>query len=163
VKGLLKYIAYGRHADRLGQEARQRGVWLDHNGQKQPHEAVRQWAKEKVHRHGYDHTYQLLLSTRDGGLSEADFNQALRQGSEISQVREWRMMVHDDTDHQHAHAILFSREKLPKAHYKEWQKVMQAELAQLQGMRLRETQLEAAHELQTAEKAQSQGWELTDE
>ncbi|MBK8900276.1 MAG: hypothetical protein IPM53_03765 [Anaerolineaceae bacterium] len=178
VRGLIQYIAYGRHADHLGQTPQQRAVWLDHNGQVIPHEAVRQWAKEKVHRYGYEYAYQLLLSTRHGGLDAADFNRALRQGSDISQVGEWKYMVHQDSHNQHAHAILFRQEKLPHARYKEWQQTMQTELERLQAERQQERQLEldqgnaptderrqaleqaAAELLSTDQKTRHQGWEM---
>ena len=167
MKGLMNYIAYGRYEDRLDQEATQRGVWLDHNGSSAAHEETLHWAKEKVHRYGYEHTYQLLLSTRYGGLTAADFNHVLRQGSALSDMREWRMMLHDDTDNQHAHVILLRREKLANGRYKEWQQKMQTELEQLQAQRHQERQLEtemtpalaAAQEAEAAlEPAQHRGW-----
>ena len=169
MKGLMNYIAYGRYEDRLDQEATQRGVWLDHNGSSAAHEETLHWAKEKVHRYGYEHTYQLLLSTRYGGLTAADFNHVLRQGSELSDMREWCLMLHDDTDNQHAHVILLRREKLANGRYKEWQQTLQAELEQLQAQRHQERQLEtdmtpalaAVQEDEAAlELAQRQGWEI---
>ena len=169
MKGLMNYIAYGRYEDRLDQEATQRGVWLDHNGSSAAHEETLHWAKEKVHRYGYEHTYQLLLSTRYGGLTAADFNHVLRQGSELSDMREWCLMLHDDTDNQHAHVILLRREKLANGRYKEWQQKMQSELEQLQAQRHQERHLEtemtpalaAVQEDEAAlEPAQRQGWEI---
>lgn len=169
MKGLMNYIAYGRYEDRFDQEAKQRGRWLDHNGNPAAHEETLHWAKEKVHRYGYEHTYQLLLSTRYGGLTAADFNHVLRQGSDLSDMREWRLMLHDDTDNQHAHVILLRREKLANGRYKEWQQKMQTELEQLQAQRHQERQLEtemtpalaAAQEYEaTPELAQHQGWEI---
>lgn len=177
MKGLMNYIAYGRYEDHpsfalrtsLDQDAKPRGLWLDHNGNPAAHEETLRWAKEKVHRYGYEHTYQLLLSTRYGGLTAADFNHVLRQGSELSDMREWRMMLHDDTDNQHAHVILLRREKLANGRYKEWQQKMQTELEQLQAQRHQERQMET--EMTTAlaavqadeatpEQAQHQGWEI---
>ena len=169
MKGLMNYIAYGRYEDQLNQEAKPRGLWLDHNGRPAAHEETLHWAKEKVHRYGYEHTYQLLLSTRYGGLTVADFNHVLRQGSELSDMREWRMMVHDDTDNQHAHVILLRREKLANGRYKEWQQTLQAELEQLQAQRHQERQLEtemtpalaAVQEDEAAlEPVQHRGWEI---
>lgn len=169
VRGLMQYIAYGRYADHLGQPPRQRDVWLDHNGRVVAHTAVRQWAKEKVHRYGYEYAYQLLLSTRHGGLEAADFNRVLQQGSAISQVREWKYMVHQDTRNQHAHAILFRREKLSNGRYKAWQQAMQTELERLQVERQQERQLELAQERTPAQAAESlsspgemhlHGWEV---
>ncbi|MGH2535822.1 MAG: hypothetical protein ACRDHL_00335 [Candidatus Promineifilaceae bacterium] len=170
VRGLLQYFAYGRYADQIGQESKQRGAWLDQSGRVHPHDAVQQWAKEKVHHFGYDHAYQLLLSTRDGQLSAAEFNRALQQGSDISRVWEWRLMMHDDSDHQHAHAILFSHEKLAPARYREWQQAMQAELEQLQAGRQRQLETTLALESEPPagrEQARgqifSQDWELAND
>lgn len=179
MKGLMNYIAYGRYEDHPSfalnsgpnQEAKQRGLWLDHTGQTTSHEESLRWAKDKVHRYGYEHTYQLLLSTRYGGLTAEDFNHVLQQSSDLSGIREWRMMIHEDTDNQHAHAILLRREKLSNARYKEWQQQMQVELEQLQTERRQERQLEteiieteiapeAAPELAVPEQAQRQGWEI---
>ena len=134
-RGLIQYIGYGRYADSLGQEQELRGSWQDHHGRERSHESVLSWAKERVHRHRYEYTYQLLLSTRDGQLQAQDFNHVLQQGSELSQVNEWRMMLHDDTDHQHAHVILFRKQALSQAQYKQWQQTMQHALDQVQGQR----------------------------
>ena len=182
MKGLMNYIAYGRYEDHPSfaqgaspdQEAKQRGLWLDHTGKTTSHDEALRWAKDKVHRYGYEYTYQLLLSTRYGGLAAEDFNHVLQQGSDLSGAHEWRMMIHEDTGNQHAHAILLRREKLSNARYKAWQQQMQAELEQLQAERRQERQLEteitpaleagqvleATPELAGPEQAQSQGWEM---
>lgn len=152
-KGLMTYIAYGRYADQLDREPRQRGQWLDHNGKPAAHEEVLQWAKEKVHRYGYEHTYQLLLSTRYGGLTAADFNHVLRQGSDLSDMHEWRMMLHDDTANQHAHVVLLRREKLAGSQYQAWQQKMQTELEQLQAQRHQQRQMETAQMPTTQQEA----------
>ena len=130
VRGLLNYLAFGRYADHLGRSPAQRSPWLDHNEQKQSHEEVLGWAKEKVHRYGYGYTYQLLLSTRDGGLETADYNRVLTEGSALSGMGEWIYTVHEDTDHQHAHAVLFRKEKLSGDQYRKWQAAMQEGLEQ---------------------------------
>jgi hypothetical protein len=130
VRGLLNYLAFGRYADHLGRSPAQRSPWLDHNEQKQSHEEVLGWAKEKVHRYGYGYTYQLLLSTRDGGLETADYNRVLTEGSALSGMGEWIYTVHEDTDHQHAHAVLFRKEKLSGEQYRKWQAAMQEGLEQ---------------------------------
>ncbi len=127
VKGLLNYLAFGRRADHL---PAQRSSWLDHNGREQSHGEVLGWAKEKVHRYGYGFTYQMLLSTRAGGLQSADYNRVLTEGSVLSGVREWVYVVHEDSDHQHAHAILFRKEKLSGDQYRQWQATMQEGLEQ---------------------------------
>ncbi|MFZ1400913.1 MAG: hypothetical protein WAS33_28675 [Candidatus Promineifilaceae bacterium] len=190
LKGLMNYLAYGRYVDqptfalRPGgepaqviqptAEPQQRGLWLDHNGTVTPHSDALHWAKEKVHAYGYGYTYQLLLSTRHGGLLPQDFNHVLDQGSKISSVHEWQMMLHADTANQHAHVILLRQEKLTKAEYAAWQQKMQVELEPLQAERHQERQLEteltlakereqdlaAALELEQPEPTQRQGWEI---
>jgi len=151
IRGLMQYIAFGRY--QYGRERYQaRGTWLDHNGREKPHTAVLDWAKTKVHRYGYDYSYQLLLSTRHGGLTAEDFNRVMSRGSDISDTLEWRLMLHRDTDNQHAHAILLRKEKLSRAHYREWQQAMQAELSQIQDVRHQEQQLEQAEGLRQAQR-----------
>ena len=136
-------------------------MWLDHRGRAIREDEVRQWAKDKVHRYDYDNSYQLLLSTRHGGLTAEDFNQVMQEASDISGVYEWRAMLHDDTEHQHAHVILFRREKLTQAEYKEWQQTMQAELERLQNQRVQEQQLQVEMTLEPApEREVNQGWEI---
>jgi hypothetical protein len=142
VKGLLNYLAFGRSADRLGHSPARRSPWLDHNAQEQSHAEVLGWAKEKVHRYGYGYTYQLLLSTREGGLESADYNRVLMGGSALSGIREWIYTVHEDTDHQHAHAVLFRKEKLSAEQYREWQATMQEGLEQALATQAREQGLE---------------------
>lgn len=159
MKGLMVYIAFGGYAAHFGQKTEQRGSWIDHNGKTRPHEDTLQWAKAKVHRHGYEYAYSLLLSTRYGGLETDDFKQVLQQSSELSDMREWRMMVHEDTENQHVHAILLRQEKLSKKLYKEWQQKMQSELEQLQAQRHQERQIEMESTLEHAE-VRSQGWEM---
>ena len=183
IRGLLKYISYGHYADQptfalerptellqgvvFGQEPQERGVWLDQNGRSHAQPLVQQWAKDKVHRFSYDHTYQLLLSIRDGRLEPEAYNQTLQAGSEISGVQEWRYMVHDDTAHQHAHVFLFRHEKLTGKDYRSWQQTMLQELSQLQTERQaalaqQQTQSEVAQMASGQHKVIGQGMELAD-
>lgn len=140
VRGLLRYIAFGHYAQTLGQTPQQRGTWRDHNGKEQDHKSVVRWALEKVNRHKNEFAYQLLLSTRHSGLSDDDFKEAMEAGREISDVYDWRLMVHDDTDNQHAHVVLFRKEPLSQKEYKAWQQTMQETLEERQTERWQEQQ-----------------------
>jgi hypothetical protein len=147
VRGLMQYIAFGRY--QYGRENQQaRGIWLDHNGREKSHAAVLDWAKKKVHHFGYEYSYQLLLSTRHGGLTAEDFNRVMTRGSEISETLDWRLMMHQDTGNQHAHVVLLRKEKLSRARYREWQQAMQVELSQIQDVRQQEQQLELEKQAQ---------------
>lgn len=186
LKGLMNYLAHGRYVDQLsfGEQRpndsnaspalHQRGRWLDHKGAEITHKDSLAWAKQKVQQFGYAYTYQLLLSTRHGGLTSQDFNQVLTLGSPFSGMHEWRMMLHADTHNQHAHVILLRQEKLSKAEYIAWQQQMQRELERLQAERQHERQLDieqtvprkqgemwtAAVEQAQPKQRQQQGWEL---
>lgn len=157
VRGLLNYLAFGRYADHLGRSPAQRSSWLDHNEQEQSQEEVLGWAKEKVHRYGYGYTYQLLLSTREGGLETADYNRVLKEGSALSGIQEWIYTVHEDTDHQHAHAILFRKEKLSGEQYRKWQAAMQEGLEQALSTQARFSEARRKQELEEALEGTAEG------
>ena len=138
LRNFIRYLTLGRLAEQSVQARSQRGRWLDQGGKQHSQGQVEQWAKAKVHRFRYDHAYQLLLSTGKGGLDSADFNAALQAGSDISNVREWRMILHSDTRNQHVHAILFRHEPFSKKAYLAWQQTMQHTLDKRQIARLLE-------------------------
>lgn len=133
VRGLMNYLAFGRYGEQSGPAPAPRGIWLDHNQEEQSHADVLAWAKEKVHRYRYEYAYQLLLSTRrdapanspEPALDAVHYNRVLQEGSTLSGVHEWVYTVHGDTAHPHAHAILFRKEKLSAAEYRQWQAAMQ--------------------------------------
>jgi hypothetical protein len=120
------YFAYGRD-----QEARlagkQRGDWLGPDDRIHTHEAVMSWARQEALRHRY--TCDAVLSVPQGDLTPEEFCQALRQGSEI---RDWRLMAHRDTDHHHAHVLFFRDQRLEKETFLSWQTAVRAELARLE-------------------------------
>jgi hypothetical protein len=64
-------------------------------------------------------------------------------------------MVHEDTNNQHAHVLLFRQEMLPPEQYKEWQQTMQEKLSSIQLERYLELGLEQKLE-QEAERQQAQ-------
>jgi hypothetical protein len=141
IKGFLNYVAYGQQ--RLRQEMSPRGIWFDEHGATQAHPNILQWAKQQSLSRDYEVAYQLLLSTRAGGLSAADFNRAIQAGGQIVATDSWRLMRHEDTNNQHAHVVLFQKESLKPSQYRAWHKEMQMELTRLQ-----------------KENQQQQGWEI---
>ena len=151
VRGLMRNIGFGLRTEH---RTVPRGQWIDQAGIVHQQRSVEAWAKEKVHRFGYDHAYQLLLSTGQGRLDSADFNTALQTGSDISNVREWRMMLHADTNNQHAHAILFRHEPLSRKQYLAWQQSMQQTLDKRQMERLLEQEQSLGRGEQRAQSAE---------
>lgn len=101
---LVQYLAYGR--GRPAEQARrlQRGVWYGENGRSFNHDQVMGWVAQQGKANHY--THQLILSVKEAHLSPAAYGQALQV--EGAPFAEWRLVVHQDTDHPHAHVIAFS-------------------------------------------------------
>ncbi len=119
VKGLIRYLTYGHYIQDQNERAQERGVWF---GPKRAYnyQEVLDWAKGSVHASEQPYGYTLLLSTRDGDLAEWEYEQALWAGNEWVEVTDWRLVVHEDTANQHAHALVFPREVIPTNLLHEW-------------------------------------------
>lgn len=123
VRRAAGYIAYGRQQ---GAEAQQRGQWLAADGQVHSHEAVLDWAKERVRERHY--TVHVILSVGQAQLSGDDYRRALAVDETIS--GEYRLMVHRDSRYSHAHALLFWDGRLEKKRFLQWQSEVQATLSE---------------------------------
>jgi hypothetical protein len=119
----VNYLAYGRHRE-AQQQKEQRGEWVGPDGKAQSHEAVLAWAREAAMAHRY--TFQAVLSVPEGELTAAAFVQAMGQGQEIEQ---WRLIVHQDTAHCHAHVLFFGDRRMEKGRFLAWQTAVREELA----------------------------------
>lgn len=149
----VQYLQQGSRLEPdLGGEAR--GNWYGNgeNGQLYAYHYpdVVDWAKENSHEHPY--TYQLLLSTRDGQLTPHSFHQTMQAGSQAWDMGEYRFIVHEDTAHQHAHALFFSDRRLPKTLFLEGQQAMQESLAQAVKREQQEAEIEATRQRQAQEQ-----------
>lgn len=124
------YFAYGR--DRQArQEEKQRGEWLGPDGRSHTHEAVMAWAKEAALNHRY--TFEALLSVQQGELTPEQFCQAMSQSGEI---RDWRLVSHQDTAYRHAHVLFFRDKRLDKTTFLAWQTAVRQELTRLEQQQL---------------------------
>ena len=105
---LARYLAYGR--GRLADQAQrpQRGVWYAETGQVRAHQDVLRWVEQQGKRLPY--THQLILSVPEGPLPAAAYGQAMRAGGDL--FPEWRLIVHQDARHAHAHVIAFGQEEI---------------------------------------------------
>jgi len=158
----VQYLQQGSRLEPdLGGEAR--GNWYGNgeNGQLYAYHYpdVVTWARENSHEHPY--TYQLLLSTRDGQLTPHHFYQTMQAGSQAWDMGEYRFIVHEDTAHQHAHALFFSDRRLPKALFLEGQQAMQESLAQAVKRQQQEAELEATRQRQLEEQRNQQAQQVT--
>ncbi len=98
------------------------------------------WATENAT--NYKYTYTLVLSVRDAAMQNEDFTETvsdmMTQQKAAGFPTDWRMMVHRDSDHDHAHLILFRDKTLRKAQLAQWRQAMQHELAIREEQRLEE-------------------------
>ena len=134
VRRAAGYIAYGRQQ---GAEAQQRGQWLGADGQVYSHEAVLDWAKERVRERRY--TVHVVLSVGQAQLSGDDYRRALAVDETIS--GEYRLMVHRDSRYSHAHALLFWDKRLEKKRFLQWQAEVQATLSERETAQLMSEQM----------------------
>jgi len=134
VRRAAGYIAYGRQQ---GAEAQQRGQWLGADGQVYSHEAVLDWAKERVRERRY--TAHVVLSVGQAQLRGDDYRRALAVDETIS--GEYRLMVHRDSRYCHAHALLFWDNRLEKKRFLQWQAEVQATLSERETAQLMSEQI----------------------
>lgn len=124
------YFAYGREQQNQF-EGKQRGEWWGPDGRIHEHETVMAWAKQEALRHRY--TFQAILSVPQAELNPEQFCQAMAQSQEIS---EWRLMMHQDTKHRHAHVLFFRDKRLDKKSFLAWQTAVRQELSRMEQQQL---------------------------
>lgn len=129
-KNAALYFAYGREQQNQ-LEGKQRGEWWGPDGRTHEHETVMAWAKQEALHHHY--TFQAILSVPQAELNPEQFCQAMAQSQEIA---EWRLMMHQDTKHRHAHVLFFRDKRLDKKSFLAWQTAVRQELSRLEQQQL---------------------------
>lgn len=153
---LRQYIHYLQQGSRLDEtnQGEARGTWYGNNERasltEYSYEEVKEWARN--HSRQADYSYQLLLSTRDGQLRPEEFHQVILAGNRSWEMGEWRFIIHQDTAHQHAHALFFSDQRLPKTLFLQGQQGMQEALAQAVRRQQQEAEIEATQRQQAQER-----------
>ena len=120
------YYAFGRDTDSQ-QLQKQRGEWIGPGAVIHRQEDVMAWVKENALTHRF--TFQGLLSVPEGVLTPGQFAQVLKKAG---QPEEWRLIVHDDTPHCHAHLLWFGDKRMNKAQFFVWQESVQTGLQQME-------------------------------
>lgn len=136
------YFAFGRDKQ-AQQDGQQRGEWWGENGRVHTHEDVMTWAKQEALKHRY--TFQAILSVPHAELNPEQFCQAMAQSDDIQQ---WRLIVHDDTNHCHAHVLFFRNKRLGKRSFLRWQTAVRQELSRLEQQSLQPQTPESEEEQQ---------------
>lgn len=116
VKRAVFYYGYGpktQNPDKLP-----RGEWYSQQGAER-HGDVVAWAVGNAIHHKY--TYTLVLSLRDGLMRPEDFIAAMA-GASQEIFPDWRLIIHTDTAHDHAHVMAFRDTTLSKQAFNAWRK-----------------------------------------
>jgi hypothetical protein len=135
----VHYIGYGHKFENPKEYLR--GQWYSPE-REQTHEDVVHWAEDKAQDHRY--TYTLVLSVRDGIMHDDDFTETMREAQTKESIEtfptDWRLMVHRDSDHDHAHVVFFRERTVRKAELAQWREALQSTLNRYQEQRLEEQQ-----------------------
>lgn len=135
----VQYIGYGHKFENPQEYLR--GQWHSPDGEVS-HEQVKAWGEDQAQQRRY--TYTLVLSVRDAIMQDEDFVETVqamtRNSKENNFATDWRLMVHRDSDHDHAHVVLFRDRTLQKAQLAQWREEIQAALSVREEQRLAEQQ-----------------------
>ncbi len=136
----VHYIGYGHKFENPKEFLR--GQWHSAQG-RHSHEDVVAWAEEQAQSNRY--TYTLVLSVRDGMMQDEDFTRTMTSAKWQTQAEtrfptDWRLMVHRDSDHDHAHVVFFRDRTVRKAELAQWRESLQATLNSYQEQRIAEQQ-----------------------
>ena len=153
-KKAAAYFAFGPSLQEQV-ERRQRGEWIGPGGERHSHEAIMEWVTDQARRHEY--TFQAMLSVPEGRMTAVDYAQAIEQGGHIA---DWRLVVHDDTAHSHAHVLFFRDKRLEKEHFIRWHNRVRQELAALEQKRLAGQAIEPEQAAEQMEPVRDGGLEL---
>ncbi len=100
----------------------------------------------------------MVLSLRDGEMQPQDFIQAMnRAAQETETFQDYRLIVHHDTEHVHAHVIAFRDKTLKRKELMAWKDAVERPLQEAEVKRLAEA---APRQLQQNEPQQKQNDEL---
>ena len=137
-----------------------RGEWYSSAGAEK-HGHVVNWAEGSAVNHPY--CYRLVLSLKEGDLRPEDFAAALQKDSQ-NLFPDFRLVVHQDTEHTHAHVLAFRDKTLSKQQFFQWKQEVGSCLVELEQLRLQEAeqaqmrQTELAAKQKRREAEQEEDW-----
>jgi hypothetical protein len=136
----VQYYSYGRSSE-VDTEQSLRGEWFGPSGQT-THQEVMVWAKMAARANS--HTFQLLLSVREGKLEETDYQQIVDNCADLlerAHVTDYRLIAHEDSAYNHAHCLFFAEQKIEKSIFTVWQRALVRELTAVQAERAQQQEL----------------------
>lgn len=115
-----------------------RGNWYSSMGEER-HGDVVTWASGNALNHTY--TYTMILSLRDGEMEPEDFIKAMDSVGK-NHFDDYRLIVHYDTAHDHAHVVAFRDKVLRKNDFNQFRLAMREQLAELEKERISQVENE---------------------
>lgn len=116
----------------------ERGDWYSPQGQEK-YGDVLTWASGNALNHKY--TYTMILSLRDGQMEPEDFIEAMNETAE-NYFDDYRLIVHYDTNHDHAHVMAFRDTVLRRGEFDRFRLEMRDKLSSLEEQRILEQDVE---------------------
>lgn len=117
VQRLAYYNVYGnRHTN---PEMQPRGPIYDQDGVGQKYSEYKAWAMGKAQESAY--TYRMIISPKGKILTDDDFIQSIQAAAkETGLGEEFRVVIHRDTKHTHAHLMFQTDKTLKRKELEKW-------------------------------------------
>jgi hypothetical protein len=151
VKKAVYYAMFGHPEHNPDQLPR--GEWFSSAGVEK-HGHILNWAEGSAVNHPY--CYRLVLSLKEGQMRPEDFVAALQKDTQ-NLFADFRLVVHEDTQHTHAHVLAFRDKTLSKQEFYQWKKEVGRCLVELEQVRLKEAELAQAKQ-KRREAEQEEEW-----
>lgn len=117
VQRLVYYNVYGNRGN--NPEMQPRGQIYDQDGGVQKYGEYKSWALGQAQNQPY--TYRVIISPKGKILTDDDFIQSIRSaGKETGVGSDFRVVIHRDTEHTHAHLLFQTNKTLKKKELENW-------------------------------------------
>jgi len=135
VQRVMYYNAYGNKQMNPTQE--QRGFIYNEQGETVSYANYKEWGIAGTKDHEY--SYRMIISPKGHLLNDQDFIQALN-GSfrERSYGEEFRLLVHRDTNHTHAHVLIHADKTMSRKELESWKRDLRQQIMVLEVDRAQE-------------------------
>lgn len=141
VKKSIFYYGYGTEQTlpngQVISPTEMRGDWHSPQGP-DDHANVINWAVQNAENHTY--TYTMILSLRDGEMEPEDFQKAMNIAGR-NHFNDYRLIVHYDTEHDHAHVVGFRDKTMSRQDFNQFRLDLRSTLEELEASRIQEAEL----------------------
>jgi len=135
VKKVIYYNAYGNKL--INPEVRQRGPIYDERGKQVSYKAYKEWGVGRIADSKY--TYRVIVSPKGHLLEDKDFVDSVASSlDEMEFGQEFRLVVHRDTDHAHAHVMFQTEKTINKGTLEAWKTGLRQQMMSFEEKRAKE-------------------------